>query len=63
MTIFGDGKRRQVFTFTEDRKFLFKINKEKRSGEFYCMGNTAITSKFLAQKLLNHLNQRVDLKF
>ena len=36
-----------------------KLIKKKRSGEFYCMGNTAITSKFLAQKIIKSFGYRV----
>lgn len=63
LTIFGDGKRRQVFTFTEDvGNSCLKLIKKKRSGEFYCMGNTAITSKFLAQKIIKSFKSKSRLK-
>ncbi len=63
LTIFGDGKRKQVFTFSEDvGDCCLKLIKKKKYGEYYCMGNTAISSKYLAKKIIKSFNSKSRLK-
>ncbi len=63
LVIFGDGNRKQVFTFSEDvGNCCLKLIKKKKSGSFYCMGNNAITSKYLAKKIVKLLKSKSKIK-
>lgn len=63
LTIFGDGNRKQVFTFTEDvGNCCLKLINKKRSGLYYCMGNTSIKSKDLAKKIIKLFNSKSKIK-
>lgn len=63
LTIFGNGKRGQVFTFTEDvGKCCLKIIFKKLSGTFYCMGNDSIKTKKLAKKIIKTFHSKSVLK-
>lgn len=63
ITIFGDGNRKQVFTFSEDiGDCCLKLIKKKSSGSYYCMGNIAIKSKNLAKKIVKVLKSSSKIK-
>jgi nucleoside-diphosphate-sugar epimerase len=63
LTIFGNGNRGQVFTFTEDvGKCCLKIIFKKLSGTFYCMGNESIKTKQLAEKIIKTFHSKSVLK-
>lgn len=63
LTIFGDGNRKQVFTFTEDvGNCCLKLINKKRNGLYYCMGDTSIKSKDLAKKIIKLFDSKSKIK-
>ena len=63
LKIFGNGNRKQVFTFSEDvGKCCLKLIKKKKSGSYYCMGNFSIKSKYLAKKIVKLFNSKSKIK-
>ena len=63
LKIFGNGNRKQVFTFSEDvGKCCLKLKKKKKSGSYYCMGNFSIKSKYLAKKIVKLFNSKSKIK-
>ena len=63
LTIFGNGNRKQIFTFSEDvGNCCFELIKKKRSGSYYCMGNSPIKSKYLAKKIIKFFKSKSKIK-
>ena len=63
LTIFGDGNRKQVFTFSEDvGNCCLKLIEKKRGGSYFCMSNTSIKSKLLAKKIVKFFNSKSKIK-
>ena len=63
LTIFGNGNRKQIFTFSEDvGNCCFELIKKKRSGSYYCMGNSPIKSKYLAKKIIKLFKSKSKIK-